>query len=434
MKKNNDPKSTLDQRLQKARPSDISEARASELLALGLDKAAKEKTKLSLKWIHLGSGLTAALALALVTLVLLPQQTLTITLGKKSSHTLTSSSSASYSSLADCAYSDFLCDDVFLPVLSKIEYQYSFADGITMENQDDHVYSLAPRPVDANFAQMLADQLDVQGSLQTTDATSKTNLHYTIGNGAGETVTVYTSSLGQSFAYNNDRADDWGRCHIPSATHWVDCSKVQYQHFPSESEALVYAKAFLAKLGIHSDTDKLKLANGDYILEAASLDQGDSGDYLSVIASLFVDGVITGQRIEFAWQWGSYKPSFIFGSLYTLHDEGSFGTLPPQDVLDQMNQNGLEPGYISGVRFSENTFMGMSAERRAQLDAEARALKPGEKISIKLNVTAAVQTKLGLHDANNKAWIVPGYNFYDRSGYIGSAYSLGNEHIKAATN
>jgi hypothetical protein len=304
-----------------------------------------------------------------------------------------------------------------------------------MEHPDDHVYSLAPRPVDANFTQMLADQLDVQGHLQTTDSKSKNDLRYTIDNGAGQTVTVYTSSIGQSFEYNNDRADDWGRCHTPNRTHWVDCSKVQYRHFPGEAEALAYAKAFLAKLGLHADTDKLKLNNGDYILEASSLDQGDSGDYLSVIARLFVDGVITGQRIEFGWQWGSYKPSFIFGSLYTLQDKGSFSTLPPQDVLDQMNKNGLEPVYISGgFRFSENTFMGMSAERRAQLDAEARALKPGEKIIIKLNLTAVVQTKLGLHDANNKAWIVPGYNFYDRSGYIGSSYSLGNEHIKTETN
>jgi hypothetical protein len=304
-----------------------------------------------------------------------------------------------------------------------------------MEHHDDHVYSLAPRPVDANFAQMLADQLDVQGSLKTTDEKSQDGLHYTIDNGTGETVTVYTSSIGQSFSYNNDRADDWGRCHIPSATHRVDCSKVQYQHFPGEAEALVYAKAFLVKLGLHADTDKLKLTNGDYLLEATSSDQGDSGDYLSVMARLFVDGVITDQRIEFTWEWGSSKPSFIYGTLYTLHDEGSFSTLPPQDVLDQINKDGLEPGYISiGFRFSENTYMGMSVERRAQLDAEANALKPGEKIVIKLNVTAVVQTKLGLHDANNKAWIVPGYHFFDSSGYVGSAYSLGDEHLKTVNN
>jgi hypothetical protein len=45
-------------------------------------------------------------------------------------------------------------------------------------------------------------------------------------------------------------------------------------------------------------------------------------------------------------------------------------------------------------------------------------------------VTRAESTSLMIWDSSNGRWLVPGYNFYDETGYLGSAFSVVDGVIK----
>lgn len=194
-----------------------------------------------------------------------------------------------------------------------------------------------------------------------------------------------------------------------------------------------------------------------------------------VTASLVVGGQLTPVQIQIQWQPGYSDIASINGEIATAIDRGSFDTLSPKSTVERLNQN-----YYSGqsnldwqsIKWSQYTYSGMTPELRGKLmacanpqglsvarsttiDVNPGAPQPTEvqptelqptytanadviptptpcefpqdkngMAQLETTVTKSEVTQLEIWDSNGGAWLVPGYHFYDSSGYLASVYSV----------
>ena len=193
-----------------------------------------------------------------------------------------------------------------------------------------------------------------------------------------------------------------------------------------------------------------------------------------VTASLVVEGAGTPVQIQFNWMPGYSKVASVYGELGRAVDRGTFDTISAKDTVARLNNYGYS-GQVNldwqNLKWSNKTFGNLPESLRTRLfncssmmpmpvdvpPAEAgsgsTAGSPGDSSSapetspsatpadcdlptkdgipqLDVIVTKAQKTQLMIWDSHGGRWLVPGFNFYDETGYLASAFSVVDGIIK----
>jgi hypothetical protein len=422
MKKNNlNPLDAIDQ-LKQAKPAKTSDARVEHLIQKSeANQNAKQRTTLS-------RGVKFALIAAPALLAIVALQglnpnatspTLRLDLGKGSSTGINSSLGASF----DCAYRNKPCNDLMMPAIG---WNFTISPSVNTEAPEGHVYSLSNFGGEREIASRLADEFGIRAPMQKKIEGDGIDSYtgYIAGTTDEEYVSVQYSTLFTWIDYYDPAAKDWIRCQYPESQKVTtrDCSTVDFEQAPTHSEATAYVQAFLDKLGLVSGSNLSVLKNGDYLI---SVDEVDSD--LIASASLVLNGLPTAGGLQFYWFNGSKDLAMIDGTLERAKDEGIFKTVNAETALDRMQKYITLPSVEKRFTPSVNTFEGMTMEDRKRL---YQNLPNSKGVEIDVTLTRAVVGQVTIYDAAGRPWVVPGFHYFDDTGYVGSAFSLDGEYIQ----
>ena len=274
----------------------------------------------------------------------------------------------------------------------------------------------------------------------------------------------------QRFDYNDNRAYAWLTCHQSKLPYASGCTKIQKEALPSLRVATSYAKSVLSSLAMASGTTLQNTPDGGYLLKASpnfktslaagALTSGDSAGNtanrtkaVSVIGNLVVGGHVTSVETYFYWYEGSARVASFGGTLASVKDYGEFPTATSKATVSRMprlafsgsanlpetiywsrsSSNGLnEPGSALTKRLwacaaTEPRYSGVVHQQWALRRAAGAhcTFKMVDGIpQMLVRVTRAQPNLLAIGDTKNHTWLVPGFNFYDPTGYLGSVYSV----------
>ena len=205
---------------------------------------------------------------------------------------------------------------------------------------------------------------------------------------------------------------------------------------------------------------------------------------VTVTGNLVVDGQVTGTTSYFYWYEGSSKVASFGGTLAKVVDRGAFDTISAKATLERLHQNYyqgsvyLSPdtkwseksyGYAGGVAspLTKEIWACISSSPKTPVQTDTQSVPPvdasaapggpvatsepapapsasatasdapapsesptcglrmnGEIPQVDITVTRAEDALVQLWDSNGGIWLVPGFNFYDETGYLASAYSV----------
>ena len=424
MKKNNSKPTDLIDQLKQAKPAKTSDARVEHLIQKSeANPNAKQRTPLSNR---AKFALIAAPALLAIVAVqgLNPNATsptLRLDLGKGSSTGTNSSLGASF----DCVSRNRPCNDVGVGgvMMPAIEWNFTISPSVSTEAPEGHVFSLSNFGREREIANILAHEFGIRAPIEKKIESDGIDSYtgYIAGTTDEENVSVQYSTNATWIDYYDPAAKDWIRCHYSSSqkTTTRDCSTVSFEQAPTHSEATAYVQAFLDKLGLVSGSNHSVLKNGDYLIR---VDEVDSD--LIASASLVLNGLPTAGGLQFYWFNGSKDLAMIDGTLERAKDEGIFKTVNAEKALDRMQKYITLPSVEKRFTPSVNTFEGMAWEERKKYLTNPKGVK------IDIALIRAEVGQVTIYDAAGRPWVVPGFHYFDDTGYVGSAFSLDGEYIQ----
>lgn len=295
------------------------------------------------------------------------------------------------------------------------------------------------------------------------------------------------------FGYNDNAAFNWSTCQEPITPLPAGCADIKKEALPTLAEAKAEAGKLMAALGIKWGNTVASTPSGGYVLDAQYQDQASglvayAADAVTsdqpaadqptadakkteksilVNASLVVEGAGTPVQIQFTWMPGYSNIASVYGELGRAVDKGTFDTISAKDTVARLNNYGYS-GQVhqdwQNLKWSTKTYGNMTESLRARLLSCSSGLPvPIELLStarptgdassapvagpsataaecdlpmrdgipqLNATVTRAESTSLMIWDSSNGRWLVPGYNFYDETGYLGSAFSVVDGVIK----
>ncbi|NBR64956.1 MAG: hypothetical protein EBS85_03190 [Micrococcales bacterium] len=430
MKKNNlNPLDAINQ-LKEAKPAETSDARVEHLIQKSeANTNAKQRTPLSNR---VKFALIAAPALLAIVAVQglnpnVTSPTLRLDLGEGSS-TGINSSLGSWGAMADCAFRNRPCNDVGFGdvMMPAIGWNYTISPSINTEAPEGHVFSLSNFGGEKEIASRLADEFGIRTPIQKKIEGDGFESHiiYSAGTWEEENIYVQSSMNTTWIEYQDPAAKDWFFCQdSPNRKYSTrDCSTVSYEKVPTHSEATAYLQTFLDKLGLVSGKNLSVLKNGDYLIR---VDEVDSA--LTASAHLVLNGLPTAGGLQFHWFNGSKDLAMIDGTLERAKDEGIFKTVNAETALNRMQKYITLPSLEKSFTPSVNTYEGMTMEERKRL---YQNLLNSKGVEIDVALTRAEVGQVTIYDAAGRPWVVPGFHYFDDSGYVGSAFSLDGEYIQ----
>jgi hypothetical protein len=183
---------------------------------------------------------------------------------------------------------------------------------------------------------------------------------------------------------------------------------------------------------VRGGTDLKDLNNGDYLIKTFSLNSGKETTHMGTRSQLVIDGFATstgGHQIM--WTIGSKQVESVSATLHKLTDLGSFSTLTSSDSYNRLN------GYVTYGSFKESepklsnkSREGMPQEELERLYELMKSQKDQTAVKVSVKLTKAEPAPVTIIDSSRMFWIVPGYNFYDETGYYGSVMSLDSSYIQ----
>jgi len=428
MKKNNlNPLDAINQ-LKEAKPAETSDARVEHLIQKSeANTNAKQRTPLSNR---VKFALIAAPALLAIVAVQglnpnVTSPTLRLDLGEGSS---TGINSILGSAIADCAFRNRPCNDVGFGVvmMPAIGWNYKISPSVSTEAPEGHVFSLSNFGGEREIASRLADEFGIRTPIEEKIESDgfESYIGYSTGTWKEENIHVQSSMNSTWIDYYYPASQDWIRCqgspNWNSATR--DCSTVSFEQAPTHSEATAYVQTFLDKLGLISGDNLAVLKNGDYLIRIFETDSD-----LTASAHLVLNGLPTAGGLQFHWVNGSKDLAMIHGTLERAKDEGIFKTVNAETALDRMQKYITLPSIEKSFTPSVNTYEGMTMEERKRL---YKYLTNSKGVEIDVDLTRAEVGQVTIYDASGRPWVVPGFHYFDDSGYVGSAFSLDGEYIQ----
>lgn len=430
MKKNNlNPLDAINQ-LKEAKPAETSDARVEHLIQKSeANTNAKQRTSLSNR---VKFALIAAPALLAIVAVQglnpnVTSPTLRLDLGEGSS-TGINSSLGSWGAMAACAFRNRPCNDVGFGgvMMPAIGWNYTISPSINTEAPEGHVFSLSNFGGEKEIASRLADEFGIRTPIEEKIENDgfKSYIIYSAGTWEEENIYVKSSMNTTWIYYYDPAAQDWFFCQDSRSRKYStkDCSTVSYEKAPTHSEATTYVQGFLDKLGLVSGNNLSVLKNGDYLIKVYEVDSN-----LIATASLVLNSLPTAGGLQFHWVNGSKDLAMIDGTLERAKDEGIFKTVNAETALDRMQKYITLPSLEKSFTPSVNTYEGMTMEERKRL---YQNLPNSKGVEIDVALTRAQVGQVTIYDAAGRRWVVPGFHYFDDSGYVGSAFSLDGEYIQ----
>lgn len=428
MKKNNlNPPDPIDQ-LKQAKPTKTSDARVENLIQMSeANTRAKHRTPLSHR-VKFALIATPALLTIVAVQGLNPNvasPTLRLDLGAGSSTDLNSSLG---SSAADCVSRNRPCNDVGYDgvMIPYIDWNYTILPSVNTEAPDGHVFSLSNFGGEKEIASRLALDFGIRAPIQKKIESDGFDSFttYSAGTWEEENIHVQSSMYSTWIDYYDPAAKDWTRCQdSPNRKDTRrDCPSVAFEEKPTHAEATLYVQRFLEKLELVSGSDLSTLKNGDYLIKVTEVDSD-----LTASARLVLNGLPTAGGLQFHWFNGSKDLAIIDGTLERAKDEGLFRTLKAETAFDRMNKYITLPSYKKPLTPSLKTLEGMSWEEKKLLWDD---LANPKGVEIDVEISRAEVGQVTIHDAKGRPWVVPGFHYFDDSGYLGSAFSLDSEYIQ----
>jgi hypothetical protein len=431
MKKNNmNPIDPIDQ-LKQAKPAKALDSRVEHLIQKSMAKTnAKHRTPLSNRVRFALLATPALLALAAVQGLNLnvASPKLSLDLGQGGTSSL---GSTFESSLADCATRNQICNDVGIgsSAIPLIKWNYTILPSVSTEAPDGHVFSLSNFGGEREIATRLALDFEINEAIkkevETDGADSYTN--YSAGPDGYENIFVGHSNNVTWIDYFNSASKDWLRCQNSPIRNVStrDCSSVSFENMPTHSEATSYVQSFLEKLGLASGSEMSSLNNGDYIIRVTQVDSD-----LIASASLMLNGQPTVGGLQFHWFNGSKDLALIDGTLQRAEDKGIFKTFSAEQAVDRMHKYITLPSVEKPFSLSLNSLRGMPWKERERLFEDARGMANPKAVEIDLAISRATVGQVTIYDVKGRPWVVPGFHYFDDSGYLGSSFSLDSEYIQ----
>ena len=425
MNKKNNHEDAIIVRLSAAKPSDSSPDRVEQLLQLSKTKHAKtSRGPMSLR---VKASLIAAPVIA--SILALQFQSLTTSSPELILRIQTSNSQGTNqhaqmgtSSAAACHFGALRCNDMGPLLGEKVNWNYTTAFDITNNATEGTVHGLSSSGRELELAGILKKEFNLNEPVRAAKE-NDSFVRYVAGSDTGRHVFAGTSLYGTQIAYNNPESDNWSLCQVSKPRN-LDCDSITFETMPSNSEVLEYSKALLEKLGINSGSSLPELSDGDYFSVAKEFDYGRV-----VISNLVLGGEKTPWAIEMHWSTGSSKVSMFFGTIFSIQEFGLYKTLNAEQSIKRLTELNAYPSGEPPLKYSEKSIIGMPYSEQLRLQQKKENGDSGP-IKINVKVTRAEATQVTIFDVNGKTWVVPGYSYFDETGYLGSAPSIDDSYIE----
>lgn len=423
------PTDPIDQ-LKQAKPAKVSDSRVENLIQKSMVKTdAKHRTPLSNR-VRFALVATPALLVLVAVPGLNPNLVtpkLSIDLGKGNTSTLGSTIEASW---ADCATKNQYCRDIWIGSDANhvINWKYTILPAVSTEAPDGHVFSLSNFGGEKEITTRLAIdfEIDEAAKKEVESDGADSYIYYSAGADQDEYIYVGYSNSVTWIDYSNSASKDWIQCQNSQTRKKStrDCSSVTFENMPVHSEATSYVQSFLKKLDLVSGSEISGLKSGDYLIRVTQVDSD-----LIASASLMLNGQPTAGGLQFHWFNGSKDLALIDGTLQRAEDKGLFNTVSAEQAIDRMHTYITLPSVEKPFNQSLNSLSGMPWKERERLYEDARKAYP-KAVEIGLVVSRATVGQVTIYDAKGRPWVVPGFHYFDDSGYLGSSFSLDSEYIQ----
>ena len=437
MKKISTKETDLTQRIKKAKPVQGSNARTDELLLNGIDKSNLQVNNHQLPRFRVALILTPLSLAALIALsIFIPTQNPAISLDLKNFNDKQVShlGGANTSSAADCAEVNKYCNDTGLLSLIKIDWQLSLAGSVTADAGQGHVYQLQGLDDTSPLATLLSSELGIDQPIKTSHDDSGYD-YYKAGSMKQKNLVVTASKYATAFDYQNQQAGAWYGCQHNYIPEGVDCATTVFEEMPTENEAIAYTKSLMSKIGITGGTNLKDLKTGDYLIKSYALNYGQGITHMGTRSQLVIDGFATSaSEFQVSWTIGSNQVENVNGILYKLTDRGTLPTQSAKETYNRLN------GYVTygsfkdaALKLSKKSREGMSQDELERLYEIGKSQKDQTGVPVTVELTRAEAAPVTIIDDHRMTWIVPGYNFYDETGYFGSVMSLDDSYISMSS-
>jgi len=433
MKKISTKETDLTQRIKNAKPVQDNDSRTNELFLDAMDKSSlKYKTNLLVKFrvALILTPLTLAMVIALSIHAPTQNSELRLDLKNFSEKQVSHLDDANASVTADCAEVNKYCNDTGLLSQINIDWQLSLADSVTADAGQGHVYQLQGLDDVSTLASLLSSEFGINQPIKSSHEDSGYD-YYKAGSMKQKYLVVTESKYATAFDYQNQQAGAWYGCQHNYIPEGVDCDSAVFEEMPTDNEAIAYTKSLMSKMGITGGTNLKDLKTGDYLIKSYALNYGQGITHMGTRSQLVIDGFATSaSEFQVSWTIGSNQVENVNGTLYKLTDRGAFSTQTARDSYDRLN------GYVtygsfkdSALKLSKKSREGMSQDELERLYDIVKSQKNQTSVAVPVELTRAEAAPVTIYDSHRMTWIVPGYNFYDETGYFGSVMSLNSSYL-----
>lgn len=351
-----------------------------------------------------------------------------------------------------------------------VQYEYHYTDaGLSTATGRDNIYQLVPKLGVSDIADALRTALGVKGKLQLggTDEwpyyfigaldpyntkTEAENLEVwkhpvvTINPVGGSNTIPY-------FSYSDSSAQPGYDCPTVDGALYVqgDSTGSDMAPVPTEPGTTDPCKLILPSDAAPVDKSAAK-ASSITLFKALGYSVGNgvkntAEDYLwlqtteddwnyNVTGWLVVDGKVVTQSISASWSVHTGKLSSVSGMVGKAKNMGAYDLLSPQQAMNRLDQNRWGGDFWAdwnNFKWSDELNQGFVAiddsMARDAIGTESSSSDPAPEPTpsikvVSLKLTRSTQTLMGVWDADQRLWLVPGYLYFDATGYVGNAFAV----------
>jgi hypothetical protein len=356
------------------------------------------------------------------------------------------------------------------------EYNYVAAPGLSDASGSAAVYKLQPVRSASETLTLLAAQFGISGTTKTGSAAENWNVIYkglnpdgSDGWGKPQLVVSYdTGSMVPQWSYTGNPMLYTDCAHSDAAAKGLDVPIVDPNtqdpntntclagisgRGPTTAEALVSAKKIFKAIGFDSSTNLGAVHNGDLFVEMPS-DPNTGRNGVAITGYLMVGGSLTSMSQTISWDGSSKEISYGYGFDGQAVSQGDFGTVSASAAVERLgNWQWYGNPYLdyANLKYSETmnqsiaidvvtpavqdtaggASSGSSGSATVAPDTNTTAptgvapsdVAPTPQV-VNVTVTRAQSTLMTLYAADGTIWFVPGFVFYDATGYVGNVLSI----------
>lgn len=237
---------------------------------------------------------------------------------------------------------------------------------------------------------------------------------------------------------------------------------------PTTSEAVAEAKKLFKEIGFDSSTALANVKDGDLYLETPNTANRERAG-VSINGFLKVGGYLTAMSMSVGWDGSSKEISYAYGFDGVAEAQGSFGTVsqsaavarlgdwqwfgnPYLDYSNLTYSQATNPVVTSDVAVSpsNSSVGGAAVDPAVPADGAAGSTAgstgatsvnpngvespaPAPEVTpvvVSVTVERAKSALMLVYAADGSIWFVPGFVFYDSTGYVGNVLSVVEGVIK----